>query len=115
MKKYSLFSVLHGYIWLLGTFVNSSCDIKINTKIIKIAVINLAVKGLTYSKVPSHSSFSSKYLLQVYNRKSVAIINFKKSPQIASTVNHGNRKLVITLLPNYRRVMYITEKTFTSK
>ena len=27
-KKYSLFSVLLGYIWLLGAFVNSSCDIK---------------------------------------------------------------------------------------
>ena len=26
----TLFSVLHGYIWLLGTFVNSSCDININ-------------------------------------------------------------------------------------
>ena len=35
--KYSLFSVLLGYIWL-DTFVNSSCDIKINVKIVKIAV-----------------------------------------------------------------------------
>ena len=35
--KYSLFSVLLGYIWFLGTFVNSSCDIKINIKIVKIA------------------------------------------------------------------------------
>ena len=25
-------------IWLLGTFVNNSCDIKINLKIVKIAV-----------------------------------------------------------------------------
>ena len=25
-KKYSLFSGLLGYIWLLGVFVNSSCD-----------------------------------------------------------------------------------------
>ena len=37
--KYSLFSsVLLGYIWLPGTFVNSSCDIKIIIKIVKIAV-----------------------------------------------------------------------------
>ena len=28
----------HLCIWLLGTFVNSSCDIKINIKIVKIAV-----------------------------------------------------------------------------
>ena len=27
-----------GYIWLLGTFVNSSYDIKLNIKIVKIAV-----------------------------------------------------------------------------
>ena len=26
------------YIWLLGTFVNGSCDTKINIKIVKIAV-----------------------------------------------------------------------------
>ena len=37
-EKSSLFSVLLGYIWLLGTFVNGSCDIKINIKIVKIAV-----------------------------------------------------------------------------
>ena len=30
--KYSLFHRLLGYIWLLGTFVNSSCDIKLNIK-----------------------------------------------------------------------------------
>ena len=33
----SQFSVLLGDVWLLGTFVNSSCDIKINIKIVKIA------------------------------------------------------------------------------
>ena len=31
-QKYS-FSVLLGYAWLLGTFVNSSCDIKKKFKI----------------------------------------------------------------------------------
>ena len=39
--KYSLFSELLGYIRLLGTFVNSSCDIKTNIKI-----VYLAVRGL---------------------------------------------------------------------
>ena len=34
----NIFSVLLGYIRLLGTFVNSSFDIKINIKIVKIAV-----------------------------------------------------------------------------
>ena len=39
--------MLLGYIiWLLGTFVNSSCDIKINIKIVKIAGIKPAVKGI---------------------------------------------------------------------
>ena len=38
MYKYSSFSVLLGYIWLLGTFVNSSCDLKINIKTVKISV-----------------------------------------------------------------------------
>ena len=32
--------------WLLGTFVNSSCDIKINIKIVKNCCRNLAVRGL---------------------------------------------------------------------
>ena len=34
----NIFSVLLRYIWLLGTFVNSSCDIKLNIKVVKIAV-----------------------------------------------------------------------------
>ena len=46
MKTYSLFSVLLGYIWLLGTFVNSSCDIKINIKIVQNCCRNLAVREL---------------------------------------------------------------------
>ena len=46
MKKYSLFSVLLRYIWLLGTFTNSSCDIKINIKIVQNCCRNLAVRGL---------------------------------------------------------------------
>ena len=33
---YSLFGVLLRYIWLLGTFVNSLCDIKISIKIINL-------------------------------------------------------------------------------
>ena len=45
-KKNSLFSVLLGYIWLLGTFVNSSCDIKINVNIVQNCCRNLAVRGL---------------------------------------------------------------------
>ena len=53
MKKYSLFSVLLGNIWLLSTFVNSSFDIKINIKIVQNCCRNLAVKGL--------SMFSIKY------------------------------------------------------
>ena len=36
--KYSLFYRLLGYIWFLGTFFNSSCDIKRNIKIFKITV-----------------------------------------------------------------------------
>ena len=35
------------YIWLLGTFVNSSCDIKINVNIVQNCCRNLAVRGLT--------------------------------------------------------------------
>ena len=34
------------YIWLLGTFVNSSCDIKINVNIVQNCCRNLAVRGL---------------------------------------------------------------------
>ena len=34
-------------IWLLGTFVNSSCDIKINIKIVQNCCRNLAVRGLS--------------------------------------------------------------------
>ena len=44
--KHSLFIVLLGYIWLLGTFVNTSCDIKINIKIVQNCCRNLAVRGL---------------------------------------------------------------------
>ena len=47
--KYSLFSVLLGYIWLLGTFVNSSCDIKINVNIVQNCCRNLVVRGLFLS------------------------------------------------------------------
>ena len=40
--------MLLGYIWLLGTFVNSSCDIKINIKIVQNCSRNLAVmRGLS--------------------------------------------------------------------
>ena len=38
--------MLLGNIWLLSTFVNSSCDIKINIKIVQNCCRNLAVKGL---------------------------------------------------------------------
>ena len=38
--------MLLGYIWLLGTFVNSSCDIKINVNIVQNCRRNLAVRGL---------------------------------------------------------------------
>ena len=38
--------MLLGYIWLLGTFVNSSCDIKINVNIVQNCCRNLAVRGL---------------------------------------------------------------------
>ena len=41
--------MLLGYIWLLGTFVNSSCDIKINVNIAKNCCRNLAVRGLRRS------------------------------------------------------------------
>ena len=34
------------WIWLLGTFVNSSCDIKINIKIVQNFCRNLTVRGL---------------------------------------------------------------------
>ena len=37
-KIYSLFSVLLGYVRLLGTLIDSSFDIEINIKIVKIAV-----------------------------------------------------------------------------
>ena len=33
-------------LWLLGTFVNSSCDIKINVNIVQNCCRNLAVRGL---------------------------------------------------------------------
>ena len=39
--------MLLGYIWLLGTFVNSSCDIKINVNIVQNCCRNLAVRGLS--------------------------------------------------------------------
>ena len=38
--------MLLGYIWLLGTFVSSSCDIKINIKIVQLCCRNLEVRGL---------------------------------------------------------------------
>ena len=38
--------MLLGYIWLLGKFVNSSCDIKINVNIVQNSCRNLAVRGL---------------------------------------------------------------------
>ena len=38
--------MLLGYIWLLGTFVNSSCDVKINVNIVQNCCRNLAVRGL---------------------------------------------------------------------
>ena len=38
--------MLLGYIWLLGTFVNSSCDIKINVNVVQNSCRNLAVRGL---------------------------------------------------------------------
>ena len=55
--KYSLFHRLLGYtcIWLLGTFVNSSCYIKINIKIVQNCCRNLTVKGLRWQP------FSSMY------------------------------------------------------
>ena len=43
--------MLLGYIWLLGTFVNSSCDIKININIVQNCCRNLAVRGLTVNTV----------------------------------------------------------------
>ena len=39
--------MLLGNIWLLSTFVNSSCDIKINIEIVQNCCRNLAVKGLS--------------------------------------------------------------------
>ena len=42
--------MLLGYIWLLGTFVNSSCDIKINLNIVQNCCRNLAVRGLRIKK-----------------------------------------------------------------
>ena len=45
-------SRLLGYIWLLGTFVNSSRDIKINVNIVQNCSRNLAVRGLNAS--PQH-------------------------------------------------------------
>ena len=42
-----LFSVLLRYnIWLLDTFINSSCDIKINIIIVHKCCRNLVVRGL---------------------------------------------------------------------
>ena len=41
--------MLLGYIWLLGTFVNSSCGIKINVNIVQNCCRNLAVRGLNSS------------------------------------------------------------------
>ena len=43
--------MLLGYIWLLGTFVNSSCDIKINVNIDQNCCRNLAVRGLGRAKI----------------------------------------------------------------
>ena len=45
-KNIPYYSVLLGYIWLLGTFVNSSCDIKINVNIVQNCCRNLVVRGL---------------------------------------------------------------------
>ena len=49
--KYSLFHRLLGHMWLLGTFVNSSCNIKINIKIVQNCCRNLTVKGLSYQNL----------------------------------------------------------------
>ena len=38
--------MLLGYIWLLGTFANSSCDKKINLNIVQNCCRNLAVRAL---------------------------------------------------------------------
>ena len=48
--------MLLGYIWLLGTFVNSSCDIKINVNIVQNCCRNLAVRGLIYYPILSGKS-----------------------------------------------------------
>ena len=45
--------MLLGYIWLLGTFVNSSCDIKINVNIVQNCCRNLAVRGLMILERPN--------------------------------------------------------------
>ena len=52
--------MLLGYIWLLGTFVNSSCDIKINVNIVQNCYRNLAVRGLIH-KIPSSADVCIMY------------------------------------------------------
>ena len=47
MKNNPYFLYYLGIIGLLGTFVNSSCDIKINIKIVQNCCKNLAVRGLS--------------------------------------------------------------------
>ena len=61
--------MLLGYIWLLGTFVNSSYDIKINVNIVQNCCRNLAVRGLTAKVSNSHPQKSFRGLLCVNQRK----------------------------------------------
>ena len=50
-KNYPIgpFSQVLSHIWLLGKFVNSSCDIKINVSIVQNCCRSLPVRGLIYS------------------------------------------------------------------
>ena len=74
--KYCLFHGLLGYIWLLGTIVNSSCDIKKNIKIDQNCCSNLEVRELNYSPAIGMNVFdgiSDIYVLNWYRSVSIRI------------------------------------------
>ena len=58
--------MLLGYIWLLGTFVNSSCDIIINVNIVQNCCRNLAVRGLKLRYTCKQQVFSGASVFGPY-------------------------------------------------
>ena len=51
-------------IWLLGMFVNSSCDIKINIKIVQNCCRNLVVRGLLQFNTRANAGYRTQYIYQ---------------------------------------------------